>query len=71
MSCGNCGRGLDCNGHYQFVPDLKSKNAPDYPVYKHISEDRYIFWENFQTNGQWVCSQYNQVITGGFHHGSK
>ena len=66
--------GLDCSGLYQFAPDLKAFNAPDYPVYKQVSEHTdppYIFYSAWHNTNQWVCSTYNQVINGNYHHASK
>ena len=66
--------GLDCNGLYQFVPDLKAFEAPDYPVYKHVSEQTdppYIFYSAWHNTTQWVCGTYNQMIYGNYHHASK
>ena len=62
--------GFNCNGDYQYAPELKAKNAPDYPVFKHVSEDRCIYW-TYWGRGEWACSLCRYLADGNYSKASK
>ena len=63
--------GFNCNGDYEYAPDLKAKDAPDYPVFKHVSEDRCIYLTYWNGEGEWACAHCRYLADGNYSHASK
>ena len=61
-----------CNGLYRQQRNLSVDWAPLKPVYKHLTENRYIFWREatgYQT--EWVIGKLLHLSTGSSFHQSK
>ena len=58
----------NCDGRYKFT-DEQVDWAPERPVYKHITKDRYIFW-NAGGLG-WSIGKRSYLSTGSHWHRSK
>ena len=57
-----------CGGKYIIVPDEHVSWAPQRPVYKHISRDRYIFYNiGNRFDEGWRCGDKEDLSTGSYY----
>ena len=59
----------NCDGRYKIVSDEFVEWAPERPVFKHTSKDRYIFW-NAGGLG-WSIGKKEYLTTGSHWHRSE
>ena len=59
----------NCDGRYKIVSDQFVEWAPERPVFKHSSKDRYIFW-NAGGLG-WSIGKKDYLTTGSHWHRSE
>merc|ERR1712156_1287930 len=53
-----------CNGEYE-VMDWRNPLAPHRPTYKHISKQRFIYWDTYPSYGWTIAPK--RAPTGAFH----
>ena len=60
----------NCDGQYEYTKDQVVSWAPDKPVYKHVTKNRYVFYSNWK-DGNWVIGTSRELTTGSYFHQSK
>ena len=58
----------DCNGRYRYTDDQVGW-APERPVFKHVTKDRYIVWFNF--GYRWSITDSDGLVVKSYFHTSK